>query len=284
MDASSARQQLREAVNHAKQGNKSEAINIVLDILKNDQSNADGWILMAQLVDDPAKALDCWRRAATLKPDDMRIRANIAKLEAFNQESEFSPYLDGIEVSNNPVPVQQRGVASKTGTKGQGCAGCIAPILLTLIVIALLGMLGAVYLNRTSPGWLSGYIYDRQAASAVGNLVDAFGEVTDSFPDSDRIAGGDYHPYTSSMLPAIAALGAASDQVLQLNTPEARAQLYPSVSGAGAACKAAVPALQIYLDNPSMRTINQALDALGPCSHAIDAALGHLGVQMQVGK
>lgn len=100
---------LAEAVELVKTGNRAEAQKIVTEIVQADRNNARAWILMAKIVDDPQKALECWQQVARLKPDDPRVQEEIAKLkeEPIPQTSQL-PSRPIITPSFHPVaPVKQ---------------------------------------------------------------------------------------------------------------------------------------------------------------------------------
>lgn len=72
---------LHEAIAAAKAGDKSAAKNIVADLLRANQDDANAWIVMAQLLDDPEQVRDCWRQVIRLKPGDPRALQQLAQLE-----------------------------------------------------------------------------------------------------------------------------------------------------------------------------------------------------------
>lgn len=72
---------LAEAVELVKAGNHAEAQKIVAEVIRANKKNARAWVLMAKIVDDPQKALQCWQEVARLKPGDPRVQEEIAKLK-----------------------------------------------------------------------------------------------------------------------------------------------------------------------------------------------------------
>lgn len=268
MGTPSDRQQLQQAVSLAKQGQKFEAINIVSEVLKNNQDNADAWILMAQLVDDQGRALECWRRAAQLRPDDQRIQANIARLEPG-----FSPYLDGTTDAAVQAVVPQ--VRRRTQSRG---SGCFTMFLLSLIVVVLLGVLYGVYLNSTSPGWLGERIYDQQALDLIGKLHDTNQEVFDAMPDTSSVIAGFYEPLDSGLIVAADHYQQYSQNLIDLSTPVSRASAQPYMILAGQTCGSTPQNIQSYRERPTRQSMQRAVDAVSACSDALDVALGYLAV------
>lgn len=268
MGIPSDRQQLQQAVSLAKQGQKFEAINIVSDVLKNNQDNADAWILMAQLVDDQGRALECWRKAAQLRPDDARIQANIARLEPG-----FSPYLDGTTDAAVQAVVPQ--VRRRTQSRG---SGCLTMFLLSLIVAVLLGVLYGVYLNSTSPGWLGERIYDQRLNQAGFNMAVALSDALLSFPDSDRTVYGNYEPSLADLLPATAKVREIASQLGSLETPEGRASMLPYVQRMSQACLGTADSLDRYAQSPNRNTHLNALRSLSPCQDAHDEVIGRMRI------
>jgi thioredoxin-like negative regulator of GroEL len=90
---------LAQALELAKAGNRAEALPIVAEVIRVDRNNARAWILMARIVDDPEKALQCWQQVARLKPDDPRIQEEIARLK-------------GEPVSQTPSPMRPPSTSS----------------------------------------------------------------------------------------------------------------------------------------------------------------------------
>lgn len=81
---------LRRAVALYRQDHREEARQLVADLLRKHPNHAPAWIVMAQLVDDPARSLQCWRKASQLNPDDPRIHQQINALEVI-QETKTQP-------------------------------------------------------------------------------------------------------------------------------------------------------------------------------------------------
>jgi len=73
---------VRQAVELAKAGQKDEARKLVASVLQQDGNNPDAWIVMAQLVDEPQKAIDCWRQVVRLRPGDEKAKQQIERLQS----------------------------------------------------------------------------------------------------------------------------------------------------------------------------------------------------------
>lgn len=134
--STSIRQQLQEAVTLAKQGKKGEAQSLVSDVLQRSPDSADAWILMAQLVDDPTRQLECWKKASALRPEDIRIQANVARLQP--DEPEFSPYLTDTSsaVSNAKSPSLTPTEKPKVLVRYRSPAILLPTIILAFVVLA----------------------------------------------------------------------------------------------------------------------------------------------------
>lgn len=72
---------IAQALALVKADRRAEAQEIVAEVIRANKNNARAWILMAKIVEDPQKALQCWERVARLKPDDPRVQQEIAKLK-----------------------------------------------------------------------------------------------------------------------------------------------------------------------------------------------------------
>lgn len=271
----SVRQQLQEAVTLAKQGNKVEAQARVSDVLQSHPESADAWILMAQLVDDPVRQLECWRKASNLKPDDMRIQANIARLA--KAEDEFSPYITPPTAALEYVEP----IHPKRKSKSQG-GGCLLPFLLLLVALALGAFAYGLYLNRINPGWLGEEIYDRRAFDLMGKLHDTNLLVFDAMPDTTDVFNGSYEPMDSDIIIAMDSYSRNSQQLMNLETPIGRSAVQPYMIQAGQTCAALVPLLQAYMEHPTRTTMSAVIDAIGTCGDVLNVALGHLAVAIGI--
>ncbi|MBN1430023.1 MAG: tetratricopeptide repeat protein, partial [Anaerolineae bacterium] len=123
----SEQDRLAQAVELVKAGKHAEAQEIVAEVIRADRNNARAWILMAKIVDDPEKALQCWQQVARLKPDDPRVQEEIARLKgepATQTQSQERPFNAKSFVSapkrwdNNPLP---DGATSKCNRKTFCC-------------------------------------------------------------------------------------------------------------------------------------------------------------------
>jgi hypothetical protein len=95
---------LQEAITLAKQGKRNEAQALAAQYLKANPQDVSGWIAMARLVEDPQRALQCWKRASELRPDDVRIKDEIAKIET----SQSVDLLSDISPEAAPKPKLRR--------------------------------------------------------------------------------------------------------------------------------------------------------------------------------
>lgn len=73
--------QLQQAITFAREGHRAEARQIVTGLLRQSQADYRPWVVLSQLVDDPAQSVDCLRRAARLRPDLTRIQDMLAQAE-----------------------------------------------------------------------------------------------------------------------------------------------------------------------------------------------------------
>jgi immune inhibitor A len=82
---------LHRAVELAKAGRKDEAMPIVAALIRQNPNDAQAWLVMAQLVDDPQQAADCMRHVVELRPDDPKMQNLLARLEARAQAAQPPP-------------------------------------------------------------------------------------------------------------------------------------------------------------------------------------------------
>ncbi|NDJ54538.1 MAG: hypothetical protein GYB68_15840 [Chloroflexi bacterium] len=75
---------LRAAVELIKLGQRKEARNIVMSVLREDRHNADAWLLASELADSREARVQTLRRALQLRPDDVRILQKLEDLEGYS--------------------------------------------------------------------------------------------------------------------------------------------------------------------------------------------------------
>lgn len=76
-----AQDQLRQAIALIKQGNKSQARQIVQAVLKQDSSNVPAWWLLANVLDDPAKKQKALQKVLSLDANHSRAQKMLASLK-----------------------------------------------------------------------------------------------------------------------------------------------------------------------------------------------------------
>jgi hypothetical protein len=106
---------LQEAVALAKSGDRAGATRIVAQVLQSDPSSADAWIVMSQLVDDEAKAIDCLNRALALRPGDARIQQALERKYAPPAQLRAIPQPSVAVVEAAPKRVIQETRNGRTG-------------------------------------------------------------------------------------------------------------------------------------------------------------------------
>ncbi len=74
------RQQLQQAYQFIKAGQREQAGTILVSILKQDRDNADAWWLLANASNDPDKARQALENVLRVRPDDVRAREKLDKL------------------------------------------------------------------------------------------------------------------------------------------------------------------------------------------------------------
>lgn len=72
---------LEKAVTYLKQGNKQQAEQCLLQVIRMDPENVIAWYGLANVLDDPLRKKDCLRRVLALNPQHERARALLARLE-----------------------------------------------------------------------------------------------------------------------------------------------------------------------------------------------------------
>lgn len=126
---------LQEAIDLAKQGNRKEAQTLAAQYLNANPQDVSGWAFMARIVDDPERALQCWQRAAALRPDDQRIKDEIAKLQSASSLDPLADFFDAAPSSATTTPAP----AAKRPRSRLRTALLIAGGLLLFSIVACVG-------------------------------------------------------------------------------------------------------------------------------------------------
>ncbi|GEM_PF-1111130 len=90
----STSEQLQSAYQLVREGRKTDAINLILPIVRADSNNADAWWLLANALDDRPKAKYALEQVIRLRPDDDRAVKMLHKLNVISSAPSVSP-LDG---------------------------------------------------------------------------------------------------------------------------------------------------------------------------------------------
>lgn len=100
------RQQLQQAYEFIKAGQREQAGTILVAILKRDRNNADAWWLLANASNDPDKARQALENVLRIRPDDVRAREKLDKLGGTASEpppsSHFSMPISPTSSSTDP--------------------------------------------------------------------------------------------------------------------------------------------------------------------------------------
>lgn len=72
---------IRQAIALAKAGDKQKARELVKQVLQRDRDNFAAWVVMAQVVEDREQVIRCVRQALRLRPDDVKVKAALERLE-----------------------------------------------------------------------------------------------------------------------------------------------------------------------------------------------------------
>lgn len=75
---------LRQAVKLIRSGEHDQAFRIVKQELIENPANVDAWIVMAQLVDSPQRAIYCWERVLEYRPGDRQAQQRLAQLQGLS--------------------------------------------------------------------------------------------------------------------------------------------------------------------------------------------------------
>jgi len=138
-----AEEQLRRAFTLAKQGNRTEALQIVKTVLQQDKNNVKAWWLMANLLEKPEQKEKAAQRVLSLKPEHAGAKKLLASLTgssspqrpestAATQEQQYD--WSKLEAKNNP---------KKSGGGIRTAAGCFIGVM----VLAGFGIIIAVILG-----------------------------------------------------------------------------------------------------------------------------------------
>lgn len=72
---------IRKAIMLARLGQRKQARRIVMAALRSDPQDGEGWIVLAQLVDDPDEAMYCMQQGINLRPDDAHARSLLERMK-----------------------------------------------------------------------------------------------------------------------------------------------------------------------------------------------------------
>jgi hypothetical protein len=145
-------QQLREAFELMKQGEKNQAMMLVRGILRQDRENVDAWWLMANLLEDEDKILKCLNQILELNPNHQGARKKLTTLRPDLAQS-LAPADDPAKKKkddiywdklNSPPPKQKSGSSLTMGILG--LLGMRFAFRIVLLVIFLgIGAVAAIF-------------------------------------------------------------------------------------------------------------------------------------------
>ncbi len=125
-----------KAIAEAKSGNKAGAKKILVQVVKNEPSNAQAWYLLSWVVDEKEQIIYCLNKVLEIIPDNSQAKARLRKLQ------EESTPIPSIQLQTTtpkpPIPVQtttpEPSIPTHTTKKKSG--------LDKRIVIVIAGILG----------------------------------------------------------------------------------------------------------------------------------------------
>lgn len=83
--------EIQQAIALAKAGKKEEARAIVEPLVDRDPANAEAWLVLAQVEEDPGRALGCMERVVALRPNDARAGRLMERIQAKQSRSGAEP-------------------------------------------------------------------------------------------------------------------------------------------------------------------------------------------------
>lgn len=122
-------QQLREAFELMKKGEKEQAMMIVRSVLREDRQNVDAWWLMANLLEDEEKVLNCLNQILELSPEHRGARKMLASLRP--------DFAENLSPTANPVKKIKGDIDKSKLNEHQG------KDLIRLIIVTLGLIIGA---------------------------------------------------------------------------------------------------------------------------------------------
>jgi hypothetical protein len=63
------------------EGEKGSAIRLLASMLLKDKTDLHAWLLLGELIDDPARKKDCYRQALKLSPDNLQAQTRLRELD-----------------------------------------------------------------------------------------------------------------------------------------------------------------------------------------------------------
>lgn len=151
-------QALKEAFELIKSGKKSQAVDLLLPVLKADEDNADAWWLIANALEEPDEIREALENVLRLQPQREKARQ---MLERLNQrfpprpkhDDEFSfdddPFADDVVEDYQPkiyqkgkgaVPLNEYGKVTVKKSKSSGTS----PLVIILAVVGVITVIGCV--------------------------------------------------------------------------------------------------------------------------------------------
>lgn len=144
---------MREALRLARTGEKDQARQLLIEILRQTPNNFDAWVVMAQVTEDRKGAVICMKQALRLRPDDARAGRYLDYLLQDNEndnppehvsasegvstpERVFTPErVSAPEGVSAPMPVSAPGRVSPWLWGGLGIAGLVCLLAAAIFLV-----------------------------------------------------------------------------------------------------------------------------------------------------
>jgi hypothetical protein len=137
-------EKLQEAISLYNKGDKSQASNLLIEIVRQEPNNSVAWYGLALCLDDPDKKVFCLKRVLSLDPSHIKARHILEKLQV-NEKSQPDEKPQPIE--NSPSPQKITEPRSFPTKKKESSVNWVVVSILGTVGILLIGVIVGVTLT-----------------------------------------------------------------------------------------------------------------------------------------
>lgn len=129
---------LKQAELLYKQGNKSQAANLLGEIVRQDPNNSNAWYGLALSLDEPDKKIFCLKKVISIEPSHQKARQLLDRLQVEQKPSSFVQ----TNIKGNDQPLNQKSISNNLTKKpldeSSGIEKKLIYVLIGMIVLLVL--------------------------------------------------------------------------------------------------------------------------------------------------